>query len=92
MHQSLLSPRVGGPGIPRGFDEISFPVGGFFDTKRLPTDNKIQYMYDKFDKTCCPRGGEFDKTHKQNVKYPWVCPAPLPWGLTLTGALVTCTG
>ena len=42
MHQSLLSPRVGGPGIPRGFDEISFPVGGFFDTKRLPTDNKIQ--------------------------------------------------
>ena len=27
MHQSMLSPRVGGPGIPRGFDKISFPVG-----------------------------------------------------------------
>ena len=45
-------------------------------------------MYDKFDKTCFTGGGEFDKIRKQNVKSPWVCPPPLPWGLALTGALV----
>jgi len=22
----------------------------------------------------------------ENVKFPWVCPAPQPWGLTLIGA------
>ena len=42
MYQSVLSPRVGGPGIPRVFDKISFHVGGVFDTKWLPTDDKIQ--------------------------------------------------
>ena len=26
MHQAILSPMVGGGGIPRGFDCISFPV------------------------------------------------------------------
>ena len=35
MHQSMLSPRVGGPGIPKGFDKISYPVGRVFDTKWL---------------------------------------------------------
>ena len=44
-------------------------------------------MYDKFDKTCCPGVREFVKTRKQNVKSPGVCPAPLLWDLTLTGAL-----
>ena len=28
MHQSMLSPRGGGPGIPRGFVIYPFPVGG----------------------------------------------------------------
>jgi len=28
IDQSALSPRVVGPGIPREFDCISFPVGG----------------------------------------------------------------
>ena len=42
MHQSMLSPRVGGLGIPRRFDKISFPVRRVFDTKWLPTEDKIQ--------------------------------------------------
>ena len=42
MHQSMLSPRVGGLGIPRRFDKIPFPVRRVFDTKWLPTEDKIQ--------------------------------------------------
>ena len=34
-----------------------------------------------------PVGNEFDIKIGYNVKCPWVCPSPRPWGLTLTGAL-----
>ena len=40
-----------------------------------------------FDSKVLPLGRAFDIKKGKNVKSPWVCPAPLPWGLTLTGAL-----
>ena len=42
-----------------------------------------------FDISLFPPSKEFDMKIAQNVKSPWVCPIPLPWGLTFTGAYGT---
>ena len=44
MHLSMLSPRGGGPRIPREFDSISSPVAGEYSRK--------------FEKTHDPEGGD----------------------------------
>ena len=44
MHQSMLSPRVVGPGIPEAFDYISSPMGRDnkrFDVTQHPKDGGV---------------------------------------------------
>ena len=72
MHLSMLSPRVGGA--------YPSPPPSEIDIQGCPLGRD-------FEHTTCPDNlTEFDSGFPKNVRSPWVCPLPPPWGLTLIGA------
>ena len=87
MHQSMLSPRVGGLGIPRGIWHFAYEfcqIPQPWDNTFCQTCHIFTDFYRLWATILCRN---FFPREKIFCQIPWVCLAPLPWGLTLTGAL-----
>ena len=86
MHQSTLSPGVGGLVYPGGFDIFSYKFG------QIPRPGSICLVKFVIHVLYFIPGNHFGSKKPSHGKgyfvnspgYAW----PLPWGLTLTGALV----